>query len=77
MSAGLRIARVAPGMRMGRFWAGVGAEREVVVVDIVGARIVEEVGWAVIVAEDIVLDESLGVRVSRVLKVGGRAGPSI
>jgi hypothetical protein len=53
--------------------------REVVFVDVVGARVVveDEVGWAVIVAEDIVLEESLGVSVSRVLKVGGRAGPSI
>lgn len=80
ISAGLRTARVAPGIRIGRFWAGVvvGA-REVVFVVVVGARVVaeEEGGWAVIVAEDIVLEESLGVRVSRVLKVGGRAGPSI
>lgn len=77
ISAGLRTARVAPGIRMGRFCAGVVGSRAVVLVVVVTRFVAEEEGWAVMVAEDIVLEESLGVRVSRVLKVGGRAGPSI
>jgi hypothetical protein len=47
-----------------------------VVFDVVVARFVVG-GWPVMVAEDIVLDESVGVSVSLVLKVEGRAGPSI
>lgn len=73
-SAGLRIARVAPGMRMGRFWMGVVGASELVVEEEV-ARVDEDGGWAVMVAEEIVLEESVGV--SLVLKVDGRAGPSI
>ena len=72
----MRTARVAPGIRMGRFWAGVVGSRAVVVFDVLAVRFVVE-GWAVMVAEDIVFDESVGVSVSLVLKVGGRAGPSI
>jgi len=73
-SAGLRIARVAPGMRMGRFWIGVVGVSALVVEEEV-ARVDEEGGWAVMVAEEIVLEESVGV--SLVLNVDGRAGPSI
>jgi hypothetical protein len=77
-SAGLRIARVAPGMRMGRLAAGVVGWRAVAVEEVV-VRVEEvEEGWAaVMVAEDIVFEESVGVRVSLVLKVRGKAGPSI
>jgi hypothetical protein len=76
-SAGLRTARVAPGMRMGRFWAGVVGARAVVEVVVLVRVEEEEEGWAVMVAEETVLEESVGVSVSLVLKVEGRAGPSI
>jgi hypothetical protein len=63
-------------MRMGRFWAGVVGDKAVVEVVLLVRVEVEEVeGW--IVAEEIVLEESVGVSVSLVLKVEGRAGPSI
>jgi hypothetical protein len=67
---------VAPAMRMGRFLAGVvGAKAVVEVVLLVRVEVEEVEGW--IVAEEIVLEESVGVSVSLVLKVEGRAGPSI
>jgi hypothetical protein len=75
-SAGLRIARVAPGIRMGRFWTGVVGWRAVVL-EVVVREEVEEGCAAVMVAEEIVFEESVGVRVSLVLKVRGKAGPSI
>ena len=67
---------MAPGMRMGRFWAGVVCARAVELEE--AARVDEAGGWtAVMVADEIVLEESVGVGASLVLKVDGRAGPSI
>jgi hypothetical protein len=63
-------------MRMGRLWTGVVGARDVVFELLVARVEVDEVeGW--MVAEEIVLEESVGVSVSLVLKVEGRAGPSI